>query len=163
MRAVAPFGEKARYSGSGSELVESVGMEGVVASNAFLIERLTSARAVLNAGHSLHLFGNNLTPVPADGLTAFTEIAFPGYAAINLNGQFGPPLKVQNGRYLIATPNFAFTATGVSGATAYGWYVRTTGALKFSARFPDPIVIGPATELYVRVEMQEWSLSIVVI
>lgn len=141
--------------------VQSIGMEGVVASNAFLIERLAQARAVLNAGHSLHLYGNNLTPVPADSLTAFTEIAFPGYAAINLNAQFGAPVKVQNGRYLIGTPSFAFTATGASGAIAYGWYVRTLTALKFSARFPDPIPIGPTTTVSVRVELQEWALSIV--
>lgn len=138
-------------------------MEGVVASNAFLINRLAGIRDLLNAGHSLHLFGNNLTPAPADGLGAFTEIAFPGYAAINLNAKFGAPLKVQDGRYLIASVDFAFTAVGPSNAIAYGWYVRDGTALRFSSRFPEPIPVGPTSTVSVRIELQEWASSLLII
>ena len=115
---------------------------------------------LLNAGHKLKLFVNNILPTPATPLGAFTEASFPGYLAADLAGAFGAPVKVQDGQYQIATGFFTFTCTAAPGQTVYGWWIDDAANVKMAQAFDSPVSIAVGSPYMLQVQPQEISQSI---
>jgi len=131
-----------------------------VLSNPLLDARAGTLATLLNSGHTLRLFQNNLTPTPATSLGSFTESTFTGYAAVSLSGQFGSPTFVTDGQYQIASGTYTFSCTGGSSQTIYGWYIDDGSNVKMSQRLDTPVTISSGGNYTLQVRPQEISQSI---
>ena len=135
------------------------GMAGnLVALNFGLVGVANLTRAVLNNGHSLRLFCNNIQPTPGMSELDFSEISFNGYNRKNLNGLWAVPLKIRDGEYLLRTGALSWTCNAASDQIVYGWYIVGDNNAKYAARLPDPIELGPMTSFSVAVQLSVSSL-----
>lgn len=136
-------------------------MPSFVTSNDCDEEALTDWKERLNdSTHFLHLFTNNITPVPATALGDLVEATFAGYAPIDMTGKWGAIFKVLNGLYQMDSDVVEFTATVGANETCYGWYIADDTILKFSKRFAAPILFTPTVVASIKLSPQVFSVSI---
>lgn len=135
-------------------------MENIVASNALLHWAAQNVLSLLNSGHVLRLFANDLDPTPANVLADFAEASFAGYVPIVLSGLFTGPSKVQDGTYQVSLADQSFG--GITGANQYvhGWFIDDGTNVKISARFLAPILVTAGVRFTVALDPQDWALSI---
>lgn len=133
----------------------------IVASNKLLSTVADQLRTLLNTGHTLRLFKNNITPTPANLLADFVESTYLSYAGISLSGAFTTPIKVIDGEYQTSAPTFTFSASaGATPENAYGFYIDDGTYVKFSMRFSAPVVMGPSAAFTLQLNPQVWAKSI---
>lgn len=133
-------------------------MTGIVASNALLHERADRLADLLNSGHSLHLFQNNITLKPSTVVGNFIEAGFPGYLPTNLNNKFGLGVKLVDGAYSSTCTPQIFTCTADYEVPCLGWYIQDQFTLKFSHRFPFPLIMTTGRILTLRLQIEVWGL-----
>lgn len=129
-------------------------------SNSMVNLKAVYLRTVLNTGHSLRLFANNFVPDPSTPLASFTEATFTGYAAIDLTGAFTGPAFVQNGQYELQGGVFAWTNSGATTQTVYGWYIDDGTVMDACQLFDVPFVMAPNVTLAFALRPQEISQSV---
>jgi hypothetical protein len=134
-----------------------------IAHNYHLSDRLVALKNVLNTGHVLRLFKNNVVPDPSYTIAAFIESTFPGYAAVPLTGDFGDPVQVANGQFQISGTSHQFSFTSGTVETAYGWYLTSTADnnVRFSFLFASPVFFTNGVVVYVQPIIQDWAYSVV--
>lgn len=135
----------------------------VVASNEWLAATIAADRALLNAGHTIHIFAKNFTPGPGDASVAafLPEASFPGYSPQSLTNDFAAAGQVKDGEYQSLSSVHVWP-TPVSGIdVVYGWWVQDASKVKLSCRFPVPVVMQPGNPpLAVQLAYQKFSRSI---
>jgi hypothetical protein len=99
-----------------------------------LIANMNDLIAAQYAGAYLRLYSNNYTPVEATVAPDFTEAAFTGYAAVQLNA-WPAPTNDGFGHAKSLHPNANFVATGGPGTgDLYGWFLTdASGTLLYAA------------------------------
>lgn len=132
-----------------------------IASNALLRQSADWLGTILNSGHFLRLFSNNIAPTPATPLTGFNEAAFSGYAAVNLLGLFSSSVLVMVGELQIPPVIALFIQNGALIDTVYGWYITSGTNVKLSGRLVTPVTFNVNTSFQIQLNVQEWALSIV--
>lgn len=121
-----------------------------VATNGWLATRCEAARVVLNIGHTLRLFENDLTPTPATVLADVTEATYAGYVAASLVGQWGAAAFVVDGLYQSLTGPHTFAAPTAGSQLIYGWFINVGTTLQHIQRFNAPVTMsvgGPVLQL----------------
>lgn len=133
-----------------------------VTSDPLLKERASALRKRLNAGCTLRLFTNDITPVAATPLAAFQEAAYDGYGPINLAGIWGPVARVQGGEWAFQGGPFSWHCTGGAGQVLRGWYIGDGVDLLFAQRFDASINLTSGRLFKFALQPQSWSLSLLV-
>lgn len=126
-------------------LALSEAVTGLVYSQLNAIKSLTfliSATKYLD-GVVIRLFGNNITPTPANVLADFVESAWTGYAE-SAPLVWGVAFLATDGVIKVAAASVQFTQSGVvATGTGYGWYmVGAPGGAEYlvaSQRFDTPV------------------------
>lgn len=136
-------------------------MSALVASNALLLDRATSLRTLLSTGITLRLFTAPSALSPATLLAAFTEANFGGYSGQSLAGDFGVPVKIQDGEYQINSSAKTFTCSGSPSNTVLGLYLDNGTDVLYSSLFDSPISVSSGVTFTVSISPQDWSLSII--
>lgn len=134
-------------------------MPRAVASNPFLLDKITELRTELDADATLRLFKNDLTPTPATALAAFTEADFAGYAEVDMAGEWGAPFQVAAGHYTFLSNTIRFDCTA-GNQVIYGWYLISAGGLIVSRRFDAPYTVAPDNPLLLVLKPSDWSRSL---
>lgn len=115
---------------------------------------LTAVRTRFNAASTLRLLQNDYTPVPDSALANFTEATFPGYAEVDLAGEWGALTEDANGKWSITANPQTFTRSGVGADNViYGFYVLDATEVMFAERFATPVIVN-ATALPFRLTIK---------
>lgn len=131
-----------------------------VTSDTLLQARAEELRTLLNSGHLLRLFSNDLTPAPDTPRSAYVEATFGGYEAKPLAGQWSSVVMAQPGLWEFQAGPFEWARDGGSGGTVYGWYIDGGDDVPFAQRFANPVSMEPKTILRLLVTPQDWSVSL---
>lgn len=135
-------------------------MPPAVTSDTLLKSRATSLRALLNVGHRLRLFKNDLVPAPNTARSAFTEANFGGYASVDVSFKWGPISRAQVGQWVFDLALVTFTRTGGPDNTIFGWYLDDGTNVPFSFRFAAPIDTAVKPLIPLSFRLGEWSRSL---
>lgn len=98
---------------------------------------------------TLHLFVNDITPMPDSVTTDFVEASFPGYAPISLSS-WGAVTKDSDDVYSADHPAVSFTLSSSSGGqNIYGWFMTLNSEVYEAARdINAPIVLSELGQSY---------------
>lgn len=132
----------------------------IVCHNAYLHDRLAAQRTLLNVGHWLYLFVNDVEPDSATPIGAFANASFPGSDPVSLDGLWSAPVKQQDGEYTISIPTQLYTCTGPASETVYGFYVQTSGVLAFSGRMIAPIPVSSGISFNLKLQFVDRDFSL---
>lgn len=98
----------------------------------------------------VRLYSNNYTPVNSSTASDFTEATFTGYAEVDIApSDWGASAIVSNVAYSTSGVTPAFTCSGGSPQTVYGWYAvgATSGKVRAAQKFDTARVMSTgATE-----------------
>jgi len=132
----------------------------IIASNDLLKERAESLRLLFDAGHSLRLFENDFEPLVSSVIGAFAEASYPGYARVNMAGQWRAVFKVIDGEWQFSSNDVTFTSTGPSNVSVFGWFLVGSNKVKLSCRLPFPVLMTTGKSLTVRADVLTWATAI---
>jgi hypothetical protein len=118
----------------------------IVASEKAVFAQAAGELAILNAGSTFHLFGNDLTPDPSTTLpSAFREATFDGYSATDLTGRWDRVKWVQLGQYELTPGPVYFQRPAAVGGWVYGWWIDDGDWVRYSYRYPAPFNFLPSS------------------
>jgi len=135
-------------------------MPKAVCSDLFLQQVGTFINGQLNGPTFLRLFQNPVTITPATVVADLIESNFNGYFSILVGGTFIGPSKLGSGLWVSRSKLVGWTATMNNAQRVYGAYLTNPTSLIFGANFAHPLPVVAGGQLSVRVEVQDWDLSI---
>lgn len=133
-------------------------MPQITVTNALVLNRATALRAMLNGDSFGLLYTNIVTPTPNTTLGDLILATFPGYAAINLVGLWGAPVKLDAGVYAVVCPTQDFTCTGASAEIVRGAGIYSSLGLLATMPFNNPITLHAGRVIPVQFTMIESAL-----
>lgn len=135
-------------------------MPKIVASDALILWSADQLQSLVNSGHFLRLFANDLDPDPSTPLGDFVEATYGGYSPIDLSGLFPSPIQIQPGEYQLPLPDQPFGCTGTPIQSVFGWWIDDGATWKMAARFPTPVVLTVGKNFTLSIYPQGWALSL---
>jgi len=114
------------------------------AGRAFLAKALKGENPGGSGGFAVHLFVNDITPVPATPLVSFTEASFGSYALVGrtYGTTTGPTLDGDDQQVRMGGDFFEFNCTSAP-ETVYGWYLTddASGEWLLADKYDTPHVL----------------------
>lgn len=135
-------------------------MPAPVTADQLIQARADDLRTLLNSGHHLRLFSNNLALTPDTALADFTEATYGGYAPVDLAGQFSAISKVQPGEWQFSAGPYSFARTGAPTGNVWGWYVADATHWRLAQKFASFIEMTLSSSFELVIKPQGWSLSL---
>lgn len=132
----------------------------VVASNKQVEKSAIDLRTVLNSGHTLRIYRNDLDPGPATTLASFTEANFTGYAGESVAGDWTSPVLLAPGQYQFDSSLYTWTNTGVLSQELFGWYIDDGTDWRLAQRFTSSITLLPLQSINIQVSPIVWARSV---
>ena len=137
-------------------------MPRAVTSDLFLSQVGSFINGQLNGPTFLRLFQNPVTITPTTVVGDLIESTFNGYSSILIGGSFIGPSRLGSGIWVSRSKLVGWTATLADVQKIYGAYLTNPSNLIFGANFAHALPVVAGGQLSVRVEVQDWDLSIAV-
>jgi hypothetical protein len=134
----------------------------IIASNKWIQDDIDALRTVINSGHTLKLFQNNVTPDPSKvAISFFTVANWDTYANQALTSDFAASTKIVDGEYQILSTVHVFAVPGSGSQTIYGWWIDDGSNVKLSYRFDSSVTMSTSNPaLAVQIAYQQWAKSL---